>query len=102
MIRKLYIYDNYLYSCQIIVNRLLSARYCWCMADGEKLTNLQHLQMLVFMQASGLAIHITICHAQEKQLHAENEAWESLEKKVPTWNIYGNDFLRIPNVPESK
>lgn len=44
------------------------------MVDGEKPNNLEHLQMLVFMQASGLAIHITICHAQEKQLHAENEA----------------------------
>ena len=57
---------------QIPANRLLSVPYCRGMVDGEKLTSLQNLQLLVLMQVSALAIHITMCHAYEKQLHAEN------------------------------
>lgn len=44
------------------------------MIDCKKRTNLRHLHMLDFTLASGFVIHIILCRAQDKRLHAENEA----------------------------
>lgn len=54
------------------------------------------------MSSISFFVVLKINGSMQKMKHKRDTFCLKKKKKVPTWNIYGNDFLRILNVPKSK